>query len=42
MPGMGDAERKSGYDDYLGKPVESEKLMETLVKYLPESKVFYS
>ena len=41
-PGVIDPEHKGGYDDYLGKPVESEKLMEALVKYLPESKVFYN
>ena len=28
-----------GFDDYLSKPVESDKLEETLIKFLPEDKV---
>ena len=40
-PGIVDPEHKGGYDDYLGKPVESEKLTETILRFLPESKVFY-
>ena len=30
---------KAGFDDYLSKPVESNKLEETLIKYLPKDKV---
>ena len=41
-PGIADAEKRLGYDDYLEKPVENERLMELMVKYLPESKVFFN
>ncbi len=40
-PGIREAERKEGFADYLEKPVESAKLSEILLQYLPESKVFY-
>ncbi len=30
---------REGFDDYLSKPIESDKLEETLVKYLPKDKV---
>jgi len=30
---------REGFDDYLSKPVESNKLEETLIKYLPKEKV---
>ncbi len=30
---------REGFDDYLSKPVESDKLEETLIKYLPKEKV---
>ncbi|MBR5421258.1 MAG: EAL domain-containing protein [Lachnospiraceae bacterium] len=41
-PGIRDAERRQGFDDYLEKPVDSGKLLELILQYLPESKVFYS
>lgn len=31
---------REGFDDYLSKPIESSKLEETLIKYLPKEKVF--
>ena len=37
----GAEDRKNGCADRLEKPVESRKLMEILIKYLPESKVFF-
>lgn len=37
----GAEDRKNGCADRLEKPVESGKLMEILIKYLPESKVFF-
>ncbi len=30
---------EAGFDDYLSKPIDSAKLEETLIKYLPEEKV---
>ncbi|MCR5403335.1 MAG: EAL domain-containing protein [Butyrivibrio sp.] len=30
---------REGFDDYLSKPVESSKLEETLIKYLPKEKI---
>ncbi|RKM62186.1 EAL domain-containing protein [Butyrivibrio sp. CB08] len=30
---------REGFDDYLSKPIESDKLEETLIKYLPKDKV---
>ena len=33
---------REGFDDYLSKPIESEKLEETLIKYLPKNKVILS
>jgi signal transduction histidine kinase/CheY-like chemotaxis protein/HPt (histidine-containing phosphotransfer) domain-containing protein len=32
---------KAGFDDYLTKPIESEKLESTLVKFLPKDKIVY-
>ncbi|MCR4780457.1 MAG: response regulator [Ruminiclostridium sp.] len=32
---------EAGFSDYLSKPVDSEKLEETLIKYLPPEKVTY-
>lgn len=33
---------REGFDDYLSKPVESDKLEEALIKYLPKNKVILS
>ncbi len=33
---------REGFDDYLSKPIESDKLEEALIKYLPKSKVLLS
>jgi CheY-like chemotaxis protein/HPt (histidine-containing phosphotransfer) domain-containing protein len=33
---------REGFDDYLSKPIESDKLEETLIKYLPKNKVLIS
>ena len=33
---------KIGFDDYLSKPVESDKLEATLIKFLPEDKVIFT
>ncbi len=33
---------REGFDDYLSKPVESDKLEETLIKFLPKEKVILS
>ncbi|MBQ7615707.1 MAG: EAL domain-containing protein [Butyrivibrio sp.] len=33
---------REGFDDYLSKPVESDKLEEALIKYLPKDKVILS
>ena len=41
-PGLKEAERSAGFEDYLEKPIESNKLMELLIQYLPESKIFYT
>ncbi|MBR6257400.1 MAG: response regulator [Lachnospiraceae bacterium] len=41
-PGIKEAERSAGFEDYLEKPIESNKLMELLIQYLPESKIFYT
>ncbi|MBP5607822.1 MAG: EAL domain-containing protein [Lachnospiraceae bacterium] len=40
-PGMREAKRNEGFDAYLEKPVERQKLIELLAGFLPESKVFY-
>lgn len=34
--------RNEGFDDYLSKPVKSDKLEQTLFKYLPQEKVIYT
>ena len=33
---------REGFDDYLSKPIESDKLEEALIKYLPKNKVLLS
>ena len=33
---------REGFDDYLSKPIESDKLEEALIKYLPKNKVLIS
>ncbi len=33
---------REGFDDYLSKPVESDKLEDTLIRYLPKDKVILS
>ncbi len=40
--GIRDAERAAGFADYLEKPVDTGKLLELLLQYLPESKIFYT
>ncbi|MCR5251064.1 MAG: EAL domain-containing protein [Lachnospiraceae bacterium] len=40
-PGILEDERKAGFDDYIGKPVDSRKLSELLLEYLPENKIRY-
>ncbi len=38
-PGIREAERKEGFDDYIGKPVDRAELMELVHRYLPEDKI---
>ena len=41
-PGIREEKKAAGFEDYLEKPVDADKLTEMLLQYLPESKVFYT
>ena len=41
-PGIREEKKAAGFEDYLEKPVDADKLSEILLQYLPESKVFYT